>query len=511
MSLVGRDLISIHDLSRVEILEVLELGKRMHDAEKQGRRNNWGTKLEGMTLASLFYEASTRTRQSFDTAVRELGGRRIGFSGTEGTSVAKGETIRDTVMMYCANHAHAIVMRHPRDGSLQWAADVAHIPVVNGGDGKNEHPTQALLDLLTMYVVRQGKMNQLRVGFGGDLAHGRTVGSLTRALSHFERVEVHWAAHDIFAMPSHLEHILEAKGVRVVRHDTVKDVLQNVDFYYMTRPQMERMNGTPQEEVLRILAQYRITPALLTGISARIMHPLPIDSRLREIEPEVAFLPNALYYLQAEMGIFARKALLHELLVEQGQSDYLPYSGVLPFELASTNNRLQRAVGHHDKPTGIVHSIENGIVIDHLSSSANVDAILQPEARLRPDRKIHLGAYGKFPDAHGGVKTVYKTDLPELTERELRSIALASPGATINVIREGRVIDKFVYVLCGNENCVTRVVEEAVPAKLYAEDGHAHCRYCRKPVEIPSRKVTAEERAAFIASLPTRIEPIVYR
>jgi aspartate carbamoyltransferase regulatory subunit len=202
---------------------------------------------------------------------------------------------------------------------------------------------------------------------------------------------------------------------------------------------------------------------------------------------------------------------LHELLVEQGQSDYLPYSGVLPFELASTNNRLQRAVGHHDKPTGIVHSIENGIVIDHLSSSANVDAILQPEARLRPDRKIHLGAYGKFPDAHGGVKTVYKTDLPELTERELRSIALASPGATINVIREGRVIDKFVYVLCGNENCVTRVVEEAVPAKLYAEDGHAHCRYCRKPVEIPSRKVTAEERAAFIASLPTRIEPIVYR
>ncbi len=504
MELTGRDVISIHDLTREEVVHLLSLGKKMHDAEKNGRRHNWGNNLKGTTLASLFYEASTRTRQSFETAVRELGGRTIGFSGTEGTSVMKGETIRDTIMMYCANHAHAIVMRHPRDGSLQWAADVAHVPMINGGDGKNEHPTQALLDLLTMYVVRQGRMDHLRVGFGGDLAHGRTVGSLTRALSHFECVEVHWAAHDIFAMPSHLEQILEAKGVRVVRHDNVRDVLQHVDFYYMTRPQMERMNGTPKEDVLRILAQYRITPALLEGVSARIMHPLPIDSRLREIEPEVAFLPNALYYLQAEMGIFARKALLHELLVGKGLSEYSPYSGTLPSELAQSNNRLHRNIGHTDKPTGVVHSIINGIVIDHLSPDADIHAILYPTARG------YFRADGDFPTPQRGVKRVFKSDLPELTEHELRKITLASPGATINIIRDGKVIEKFTYLLCGNDNCVTRVVEEAAPSRLYNEANTVHCRYCRKPVETQGR-ATLEEKTRFIASLPTRIEPVVYR
>ena len=136
----------------------------------------------------MFYEPSTRTRTSFNTGMRELGGRYDGFSGTEGTSVMKNETVRDTVTMMCANHNDVIVMRHPLDGSLQWAADVANIPVINGGDGKNEHPTQALLDVLTIYALREGKLDGLRIGFGGDLSHGRTVRSLSLALSHFDDI-----------------------------------------------------------------------------------------------------------------------------------------------------------------------------------------------------------------------------------------------------------------------------------------------------------------------------------
>ncbi len=165
----------------------------------------------------MFYEPSTRTRTSFNTGMRELGGRYDGFSGTEGTSVMKSETVRDTVTMMCANHNDVIVMRHPLDGSLQWAADVANIPVINGGDGKNEHPTQALLDVLTIYALRGGTLDGLRVGFGGDLSHGRTVRSLSLALSHFDDITIRWAAEDFLGMPEDLVQLLAARGVRVVR------------------------------------------------------------------------------------------------------------------------------------------------------------------------------------------------------------------------------------------------------------------------------------------------------
>ncbi len=182
-----RDIISITDFSREEILHLCAAGSRMDELEKSGKRNSLRDALKHRTLSYMFYEPSTRTRTSFNTGMRELGGRYDGFSGTEGTSVMKNETVRDTVTMMCANHNDVIVMRHPLDGSLQWAADVANIPVINGGDGRNEHPTQALLDVLTLYALKEGKLDGLRVGFGGDLSHGRTVRSLSLALSHFDK------------------------------------------------------------------------------------------------------------------------------------------------------------------------------------------------------------------------------------------------------------------------------------------------------------------------------------
>jgi aspartate carbamoyltransferase catalytic subunit len=197
----NRDIISITDFSRDEILYLCEAGKRMYELDKCGKRNSLRDALKYRTLAYMFYEPSTRTRTSFNTAMRELGGRYDGFSSTEGTSVMKNETIRDTVAMMGANHFDVIAMRHPLDGSLQWAADVANIPVINGGDGKNEHPTQAMLDVLTLFVLKQGHLDGLKIGFGGDLSHGRTVRSLSLALSHFDDVTIHWAAEDFLGLP----------------------------------------------------------------------------------------------------------------------------------------------------------------------------------------------------------------------------------------------------------------------------------------------------------------------
>jgi aspartate carbamoyltransferase catalytic subunit len=295
----NRDIISITDFSRAEILQLCEAGKRMYELDKSGKRNSLRDALKYRTLSYMFYEPSTRTRTSFNTAMRELGGRYDGFSGTEGTSVMKNETVRDTVAMMGANHFDVIVMRHPLDGSLQWAADVASIPVINGGDGKNEHPTQALLDVLTLYVLNHGKLDGLRVGFGGDLSHGRTVRSLSLALSHFDGITIRWAAEDFLGMPEDLSRLLSARGVKAAREKSVREVMTNVDFYYMTRPQLERMPGVTQKEIMAMMQRYRIDMDKVQGFHARVLHPLPVNSEVAEIDYRVYFTPAQAFFAQS--------------------------------------------------------------------------------------------------------------------------------------------------------------------------------------------------------------------
>ena len=318
-----RDIISITDFSREEILHLCEAGRQMAELEKTGKRNSLRDALKYRTLSYMFYEPSTRTRTSFNTGMRELGGRYDGFSGTEGTSVMKSETVRDTVTMMCANHNDVIVMRHPLDGSLQWAADVANIPVINGGDGKNEHPTQALLDVLTIYALTGGRLDRIRVGFGGDLSHGRTVRSLSLALSHFEGVTIRWAAEDFLGMPEDLSRLLSSRGVRVEREKSVRDVMAQVDFYYMTRPQLERMPGVTQKDIVGMMKQYRIDAEKVHGFDVRVLHPLPVNSEIAEIDYRVYFTPAQAFFTQAEFGVFHRKALLHEMLGHEGYHKYV--------------------------------------------------------------------------------------------------------------------------------------------------------------------------------------------
>jgi aspartate carbamoyltransferase catalytic subunit len=495
-----RDIISITDFSREEILRLCEAGRRMAELEKTGKRNSLRDALKYRTLSYMFYEPSTRTRTSFNTGMRELGGRYDGFSGTEGTSVMKSETVRDTVTMMCANHNDVIVMRHPLDGSLQWAADVANIPVINGGDGKNEHPTQALLDVLTIYALTGGELDGIRVGFGGDLSHGRTVRSLSLALSHFERVTIRWAAEDFLGMPEDLSRLLASRGVRVERETSVRDVMGQVDFYYMTRPQLERMPGVTQKDIVGMMKQYRIDAEKVRGFDVRVLHPLPVNSEIAEIEYRVYFTPAQAFFTQAEFGVFLRKALLHQML---GHNGYQKYSGRLPAELGFGNNRLPRRI-RGDKHTAMfIDKIHDGTVIDHLS----VGSLRAVSDALDLENRGYSCTTATIPEKKN---PFIKTNLPEASERDLKTIALLSPEPTIDTIVGGKIAAKYVYLLCANPNCITRAVNEDVPPRFYRDHEAIRCRYCRRQYTIASRKVSEEEKSSWMKSLPAGLEPVAY-
>jgi aspartate carbamoyltransferase catalytic subunit len=496
VDLTNRDVISITDFSREEILHLCRVGAMMYEKEKAGERHAFSSVLVGRSLASMFYEPSTRTRTSFHTGIRELGGLSDGFSGAEGTSVMKKETIRDTITMMGANHFDVAVMRHPLDGSLQWAADVARIPVINGGDGKNEHPTQALLDLLTLYVLNDGTLDGLSIGFGGDLSHGRTIRSLSLALSHFENITIRWAAEDFLGMPPDLVELLQARGVTVSREDTVRDVMAGVSYYYMTRPQLERMPGVSDREISEMMGRYRIDLEKVEGFDVKVLHPLPVNSEVAEIDYRVYFHAAQAFFRQAEFGIFLRKALLYEILNHDG---YIRYEGELLPELEFGNNRLPRTIEGKTEERMFIDRIHTGTVVDHLL----------PGSRKAVDEALSLENRG-YTCITASIKEkrnpFLKTDLDELSERDMKNIALISPEPTINYIRDGHVSEKFVYLLCENENCVTRVVAEDVPPKFYSEDGRIHCRYCRSELHVRTHKVTDEERARYIGGLPQQIE-----
>ncbi len=494
-----RDVISINDFSADEILKLCETGRMMYNLEKQGKRYHFNDVCRERALASMFYEPSTRTRTSFTTAIRELGGVTDGSSGAEGTSVMKKETIRDTIMMMGANHFDVIVMRHPLDGSLQWAADVSAIPVINGGDGKNEHPTQALLDVLTLYMLNEQKLDGLKIGFGGDLSHGRTVRSLSLALSHFTDITIRWAADDFLGMPEELRKLLENRGVTVIREETVQEVMAGVDFYYMTRPQLERMGGVSTDKIQDIMDRYRIDTSKINGFDVKILHPLPVNSEIAEIDYDVYFSPAQAFFKQAEFGIFLRKALLFEML---DHTEYECFEETLHGKLESGNNRVPRKKKKREKKEDMfIDRIKVGTVLDHLKvgTRKQVDDVLALE-----DRGFSCIA----ATINEKRNPFLKTDLPQLTERDLKKVASISPEPTVNFIRNGQVVEKFVYILCTNENCVTRVINEDVPPQFYNDNGTVRCRYCRRPFRFTTRKLNEAEIDGYKAGLPGEIGPI---
>lgn len=297
-----KDLISITDFSKEEYLRIMELAA---DFEAEPNQDL----LKGKVVASLFFEPSTRTRLSFETAISRLGGRIVGFADPDSSSATKGETLHDTIKMV-SNYADLIVMRHPLEGAARYAAEVAGIPVINAGDGANQHPTQTLLDMYSI-VKTQGTLDNLNLFMVGDLKYGRTVHSLLQAMSEFENPIFNFIAPTNLQMPRGYKHHLEEKGIRYFEHEEFTDIISEADIIYMTRVQKERFADPIEYEKVKDV--YILNNVMLenTKPNVRILHPLP---RVNEISTDVDANEKAYYFDQARNGVFAREAIISHLM-----------------------------------------------------------------------------------------------------------------------------------------------------------------------------------------------------
>ena len=308
MNFQGRDVISIKDFSKKEINHILSYAKKMIPYAK-GEKNT--DILNGKILSTLFFEPSTRTRLSFESAMNRLGGRVIGFADPSGTSQKKGESLADTIRMANA-YSDAIVIRHPQEGAARLAAEFADIPVLNAGDGAGHHPTQCLLDLFTIFTEKK-RIEKNKVVLLGDLKYGRTVHSLAYALA-FYGADLIFVSPSILKMPKEVvEECSELSG-EPVQTSNLEKAIKEADVLYVTRIQRERFPDA--EEYNRVVGLYRIDNELLENAKDDliIMHPLP---RVTEIDPEVDKTKHAVYFKQAFNGVPVRMALLSLVLGEK--------------------------------------------------------------------------------------------------------------------------------------------------------------------------------------------------
>ena len=296
-----KSLISIRDFTKEEILHVLETPKEFEQNKEQKF-------LEGKVIASLFFEPSTRTRLSFETAINRLGAKVIGFSDATNTSQSKGETLKDTIKMV-SNYVDMIVMRHPLEGSSRYASEVADVPVVNAGDGANQHPSQTLLDLYSI-LQTQGTLEGLTINMVGDLKYGRTTHSLIQAMSHFNPKFI-FTSPDELKMPKEYKGFLDRRNIEYIETDSLDAHLNECDILYMTRVQQERFTDPMEYE--RVKDVYTLNASMLGSVrdNMKILHPLP---RVTEIDQDVDDTPYAYYFKQAENGLYVRMAIISYLL-----------------------------------------------------------------------------------------------------------------------------------------------------------------------------------------------------
>ena len=297
-----RSLVTIADMSKEKIMYLLEMA---HEFEKNTNRKI----LDGKVVATLFFEPSTRTRLSFETAANRLGARVIGFADPKVTSGTKGETLKDTISMV-ANYADVIVMRHYIEGAAQYAAEVTKIPIVNAGDGAHQHPSQCMLDLYSIYKT-QGTLENLNIYLVGDLKYGRTVHSLIMAMRHFNPT-FHFVAPKELSMPNEYKLYCKEHGIAFQEHTTFNEkIIADADILYMTRVQKERFSDLMEYE--RVKNVYILNNDMLRQAkpNMRILHPLP---RVNEIAYDVDENPHAYYIQQAGNGLFAREAIFCDVL-----------------------------------------------------------------------------------------------------------------------------------------------------------------------------------------------------
>ena len=297
-----KHIVSIEDLDKKSIMGILKRSKELLPIAKGKKKSK---ALDGKILATCFFEPSTRTRLSFESAMQRLGGTCIGFADPSATSHLKGETLTDAIRMV-AGYSDAVVLRHPREGSAKLASEVSDVPIINGGDGAGQHPTQTLLDLFTIND-ELGKLEGLKVGMLGDLRYGRTVHSLSQALDKF-KTKFFFISPKTLAMPEHVTDELKGKWTT---HDNLNEVLGELDVLYVTRIQKERFPDI--EDYNKVAGAYKIDAELLKNAKSKlkILHPLP---RVNEISTDVDETKHSAYFRQAFNGVPVRMALLEKLI-----------------------------------------------------------------------------------------------------------------------------------------------------------------------------------------------------
>jgi aspartate carbamoyltransferase catalytic subunit len=297
----NRSLISINDHTKEELIGILDRAEKFEKKPKQHI-------MPHSVVATLFFEPSTRTRLSFESAANQLGARVVGFSDASNSSVQKGESLKDTILTV-SQYADIIIMRHPIEGSARFASEIATVPVVNAGDGANQHPTQCLLDL---YSIRktQGTLNNLNIALVGDLKYGRTVHSLTEAMCHFNAT-FHLVSPEALKLPSAVKHYIKEKDLEYHQYTDLMECIDKVDILYMTRIQRERFTDPIGYEKVKNF--YILKNSMLSNSKSnlRILHPLP---RVNEIDEDVDSNPKAYYFQQALNGVYVRQAILSSIL-----------------------------------------------------------------------------------------------------------------------------------------------------------------------------------------------------
>lgn len=300
--MMNKSLVSIAEYSKDDILRIIENARKFEENPNRDL-------LKGKVAATLFFEPSTRTRLSFETAVNRLGGRIIGFTDASTTSSSKGETLKDTIIMV-SNYADLIIMRHHIEGAARYASEISKTPIINAGDGANQHPTQTMLDLYSIYKT-QGTLENLTITLVGDLKYGRTVHSLIHGMSHFNPT-FHFVAPEELRIPEIYKTFCDKHGIKYYEHtDFSEEVINDSDIIYMTRVQRERFTDLVEYEKVKNVYILRKKMLDNSKENLRILHPLP---RVNEISQDVDDSPKAYYFEQAQNGLYARQAIICDVL-----------------------------------------------------------------------------------------------------------------------------------------------------------------------------------------------------
>lgn len=478
-----RNVISIKDFSRQDLNNLIKEAIQI-------KANGTKPVLKGHKAALLFFEASTRTRMSFETAARNLGFKVSGFAGKEGTSVSKGEPLIDTVRMFRGYGNEVIIIRHNLDGAARFVADNIDVPVINGGDSATNHPTQTMLDLMTI-KERFGRIDGLKIALVGDLKYGRTVHSILQALELYD-VEITLVSPRMLAMPEWRIQDFETNTKRkIIINPGLDEVIQAVDVLYMTRIQKERFpkGAEGESEYEKVSGIYNLTAEMLRNAKPElaVMHPLPRYKFNLELGMDVDELPQAAYIEQAANGLHMRTALLLRVFGKgfKGRNQQTVQQEKLWKNLPIPDGKKQ---GKH-----FVYKINNGTLIDHIESGKGFEVM----------RVLGLEEYDKTAVVYArnlnssqfGRKDVIGVQDHELSDEQLSKLALVSSRARVNIIRNDKVYRKGTVILpyelrglieCQTLKCISNPQNfEFAPSIFYTEQQKplkVRCHYCDTPV-----------------------------